>query len=44
MIYSAGNFVCESRAGQLFVESDLPIKVDVVDWATASATFRKIIE
>lgn len=27
-----------------FSESDLPFKVDVVDWATASEAFRKIIE
>lgn len=27
-----------------FMESDLPIKVDVVDWATTSACFRRIIE
>ncbi|MBA4382043.1 MAG: hypothetical protein C0406_05700 [Sideroxydans sp.] len=27
-----------------FVESDLPIKVDVVDWASTGDTFRKIIE
>jgi len=27
-----------------FAESDLPIKVDVVDWATASEAFRRIIE
>lgn len=27
-----------------FVESDLPIKVDVVDWATTSEAFRRIIE
>jgi type I restriction enzyme S subunit len=26
-----------------FAESDLPIKVDVVDWATTSAAFRQII-
>ncbi len=26
-----------------FSESDLPFKVDVVDWATTSETFRKII-
>lgn len=26
-----------------FSESDLPWKVDVVDWATTSASFRKII-
>ena len=27
-----------------FSESDLPFKVDVVDWATTSEPFRKIIE
>jgi len=27
-----------------FVESDLPIKVDVVDWATTNEAFRRIIE
>ena len=27
-----------------FSESDLPYKVDVVDWATTSESFRKIIE
>ena len=27
-----------------FDESELPIKVDVVDWATTSTTFRQIIE
>jgi len=27
-----------------FSESDLPWKVDVVDWATTRAPFRKIIE
>jgi len=27
-----------------FAESDLPYKVDVVDWATTSESFRKIIE
>lgn len=27
-----------------FAESDLTIKVDVVDWATTSEAFRKIIE
>mgnify|MGYP000237540070 CR=1 FL=1 len=27
-----------------FAESDLPWKVDVVDWATTSSSFRKIIE
>lgn len=27
-----------------FDESDLPIKVDVVDWATTSETFRRVIK
>lgn len=27
-----------------FSESDLPWKVDIVDWATTSETFRQIIE
>ena len=27
-----------------FIESDLPFKVDIVDWATTSPTFRNIIE
>lgn len=27
-----------------FSESDLPFKVDVVDWATTSESFRRIIE
>ena len=27
-----------------FSESDLPFKVDIVDWATTSEVFRKIIE
>ncbi len=27
-----------------FSESDLPWKVDVIDWATTSASFRRIIE
>lgn len=27
-----------------FAQSDLPWKVDVVDWATTSESFRKIIE
>ncbi len=30
--------------GEDFSESDLPWKVDVVDWATTSPSFRKIIE
>lgn len=35
------------RSGALreaFDESDLPIRVDLVDWATTSESFRKIIE
>ena len=27
-----------------FAESDLPFKVDIVDWATTSESFRRIIE
>lgn len=27
-----------------FTESDLPWKVDIIDWSTTSASFRKIIE
>lgn len=30
--------------GDDFAESDLPFKVDIVDWAATSTTFRKIIE
>ena len=26
-----------------FIDSDLPMKVDLVDWATASDAFRRII-
>jgi len=29
---------------EAFSESDLPWKVDIVDWATTSESFRKIIE
>jgi len=29
---------------EAFSESDLPFKVDVVDWATTSENFRRIIE
>ncbi len=29
---------------EAFDESDLPIRVDVVDWAETSETFKKIIE
>ena len=28
---------------EAFIESDLPIKVDLVDWATTSQTFREVI-
>jgi type I restriction enzyme S subunit len=33
-----------ARLADDFSESDLPWRVDVVDWATTSTTFRKIIE
>lgn len=33
-----------SRLAEAFAESDLPYKVDIVDWTTTSAAFRKIIE
>ena len=33
-----------SALAEAFDESDLTIKVDVVDWATTSAAFRRIIE
>jgi type I restriction enzyme S subunit len=37
--------LCVSAAlAQAFSESDLPFKVDVVDWATTSESFRRIIE
>lgn len=29
---------------EAFSESDLPMKVDLVDWATADASFRRLIE
>ena len=29
---------------EAFTESDLPYKVDIVDWATTSEVFRRIIE
>jgi len=29
---------------EVFRESDLPFKVDVVDWATTRETFRRVIE
>ncbi len=33
-----------SALAEDFTESDLPFKVDVVDWATTKETFREIIE
>ena len=33
-----------SALAESFVESDLPFKVDVVDWASTSKNFRKVIE
>nr|VFK26933.1 MAG: type I restriction enzyme, S subunit [Candidatus Kentron sp. MB]VFK31182.1 MAG: type I restriction enzyme, S subunit [Candidatus Kentron sp. MB]VFK75381.1 MAG: type I restriction enzyme, S subunit [Candidatus Kentron sp. MB] len=37
-------FVVIGELGEAFSESDLPWRVDVVDWATTSAAFRRIIE
>ena len=33
-----------SDLAEAFTESDLPFKVDLVDWATTGARFRKVIE
>lgn len=33
-----------AQLAEAFAESDLPYKVDIVDWATASEAFRKVIE
>ncbi|MFN0071919.1 MAG: nucleotidyltransferase family protein [Chloroflexota bacterium] len=33
-----------AKLADAFSESDLPYKVDVVDWATASDSFREIIQ
>lgn len=33
-----------AAVNEAFDESDLPIRVDVVDWAATSESFRKIIE
>jgi len=33
-----------AAVGEAFSHSDLPFRVDVVDWATADATFRAVIE
>jgi uncharacterized protein len=33
----------ESQLREAFAESDLPFKVDIVDWATTSPEFRQII-
>lgn len=33
-----------AELAEAFAESDLPWKVDVVDWATTSEVFRRIIE
>ncbi len=33
-----------ARLKEAFSESDLPIKVDVVDWATTDESFRAIIQ
>ncbi|MXS81835.1 nucleotidyltransferase family protein [Nitrosomonas oligotropha] len=33
-----------AQLAEAFAESDLPYKVDIVDWAAASENFRKVIE
>lgn len=33
-----------SELKNAFVESDLPVRVDVIDWATTSSRFRKVVE
>ena len=38
------SFVQMGLLKEAFEDSDLPYKVDVVDWATTSESFRKIIE
>jgi predicted nucleotidyltransferase len=38
------DFRTKALLEEAFEESDLPFRVDVVDWATASDSFRKIIE
>jgi len=38
------SFSVSGALAEDFSESDLPWKVDVVDWATTSESFRKIIE
>ena len=34
----------QAEVQEAFDESDLPFRVDIVDWALASDTFRRIIE
>jgi len=38
----ASNLLCELK--EQFAESDLPYKVDIVDYASASPKFRDIIQ
>lgn len=38
------DFRTKALLEEAFEESDLPFRVDVVDWATASDSFRRIIE
>ena len=33
-----------AQLAEAFAESDLPYKVDIVDWSTASDAFKKVIE
>ena len=39
-----GNAMVDEALAEAFAESDLPWKVDIVDWATTSESFRKIIQ
>lgn len=38
------SFSVSARLADDFSESDLPWRVDILDWATTSAAFRKIVE
>ncbi len=46
VIYTDESISLESMAvlNEAFDESDLPIRVDVVDWAGTTASFREIIQ
>jgi predicted nucleotidyltransferase len=34
----------QAKLAEAFTESDLPFRVDIVDWATTSDSFRRIIQ